>query len=132
MVQSVRAFPDHNELIFALRDELKENVYISDSVKFMAQSEESYECVIDKTAVVPIGDLKANNTCYVYTVLTEESILGEINYLKQGEYKILAVGESTVAIEPTQNTKERIDKNSLIVNYASSVLENDMRVRVIN
>lgn len=131
-VESVRFFPDHGELVFAVKDELKENLYISDSVKFMAQSEEKYGCVVDKTAVVPIGELKVDNNCYVYSVLTEESILGQISYLKQGGYKILAVGESTVAIEPLQGNKERIDKDSLIVNYASSVLEDDMRVRVIN
>ncbi|WP_313371110.1 hypothetical protein, partial [Sedimentibacter sp.] len=39
-VQSVRSFPDHNELIFSLRDELREKVYISDSVRFMVQAEE--------------------------------------------------------------------------------------------
>ncbi len=132
VTESVRFFPDHSELIFALKDEPKENLYISDSVKFMAQSKEEYECVVDKTAVVPIGELKPDNDCYVYSVLTEESILGQVNHLKQGEYKILAVGESTVAIEPLSSNKEIIDKDSLIVNYASSVLEDDMRVRVIN
>lgn len=131
-VQSVRSFPDHNELIFSLRDELRENVYISDTVKFMAQSEETYECVVAKTAVVPIGELKSGNYCYIYTVESEESILGQINYLRQGEYKILAAGDSTVAVEPVQQNTARIDRDSLIADYASSVLEDEMRVRVIN
>ncbi len=131
-VQSVRSFSDHNELIFSLRDELREKVYISDSVKFMVQSEENYECVVQKTAVVPIGEIKSGNYCYIYTVASEESILGQINYLKQGEYKILAVGDNTVAVEPSQPNTTRIDRNTIIANYASSVLENEMRVRLIN
>lgn len=131
-VQSVRSFFDHNELIFSLRDGLRENVYISDTVKFMAQSEEPYECMVDKTAVVPIGELKTGNYCYIYRVESEESILGQINYLKQGEYKILAVGDNTVAVEPAQQNTARIDRYTLIANYASSVLEDEMRVRVIN
>ena len=131
-VRSVRSFPDHNELIFSLRDELRENLYISDSVRFMAQSEEAYECVVDKTAVVPIGDLKAGNYCYIYTVETEQSILGQLNYLKQGEFEILAVGDTTVAVEPARQDTARIDSYSIIVNYASSILEDEMRVRVIN
>ncbi|WP_313164706.1 hypothetical protein [Sedimentibacter sp.] len=131
-VQSVRSFPDHNELIFSLRDELREKVYISDSVRFMVQSEENYECVVQKTAVVPIGEMKSGNYCYIYTIVSEDSILGQINYLKQGEYKILAVGDNTVAVEPSQPNTPRIDRNTLIANYASSVLENEMRVRIIN
>lgn len=131
-VQSVRSFPDHNELIFSLRDELRENVYISDSVKFMAQSEEAYECVVEKTAIVPIGEMKSGNYCYIYTVETEESILGQVKYLQQGEYKILAVGDNAVAIEPSQPNTLKIYRESLIVNYATSVLEDEMRVRVIN
>ncbi len=131
-VQSVRSFPDHNELIFSLRDELREKVYISDSVRFMVQAEENYECVVQKTAVVPIGEMKSGNYCYIYTIVSEDSILGQINYLKQGEYKILAVGDNTVAVEPSQPNTPRIDRNTLIANYASSVLENEMRVRIIN
>ncbi|WP_312812028.1 hypothetical protein [Sedimentibacter sp.] len=131
-VQSVRSFPDHNELIFSLRDELREKVYISDSVRFMVQAEENYECVVQKTAVVPIGEMKSGNYCYIYTIVSEDSILGQINYLKQGEYKILAVGDNTVAVEPSQPNTPRIDRNTLIANYVSSVLENEMRVRIIN
>ncbi len=131
-LKSVRSFPDHNELVFALRDELREKVYISDSVRFMVQSEENYECVVQKTAVVPIGEMKSGNYCYIYSVASEESILGQINYLKQGEYKILAVGDNTVAVEPSQPNTTRIDRNTIIANYASSVLENEMRVRIIN
>lgn len=131
-VQSVRSFPDHNELVFSLRDELREKVYISDSVRFMVQAEENYECVVQKTAVVPIGEMKSGNYCYIYTIVSEDSILGQINYLKQGEYKILAVGDNTVAVEPSQPNTPRIDRNTLIANYASSVLENEMRVRIIN
>lgn len=131
-IQSVRSFPDHNELVFSLREELRENAYITDSVKFMAQSEEAYECVVEKTAVVPIGEIKSGNYCYIYTVETEESILGAVNYLKQGEYKMLAVGDNTVAVEPAQMNTTRIDRDTLIVNYASSILEDEMRVRVIN
>jgi len=131
-LKSVRSFPDHNELVFALRDELREKVYISDSVRFMVQSEENYECVVQKTAVVPIGEMKSGNYCYIYSVASEESILGQINNLKQGEYKILAVGDNTVAVEPSQPNTTRIDRNTIIANYASSVLENEMRVRIIN
>lgn len=131
-IQSVRSFPDHTELIFTLRDELRVNVYISDSIKFMTQSEEAYECVVEKTSVVPIGELESGNYCYIYTVVTEESILGQVNYLKQGEYKILAVGDNTVAVEPSQPGTAKIDRYTLIVNFASSVLEDEMRVRVIN
>lgn len=131
-LKSVRSFPDHNELIFSLRDELREKVYISDSVRFMVQSEENYECVVQKTTVVPIGEMKSGNYCYIYSVASEESILGQINYLKQGEYKILAVGDNTVAVEPSQPNTTRIDRNTIIANYASSVLENEMRVRIIN
>lgn len=131
-IQEVRSFPDHNELVFSLRDELRENVYITDSVKFMAQSEEVYECVVEKTAVVPIGEMKSGNYCYIYTVETEESILGTVNYLKLGEYKMLAVGDNTVAVEPAQQNAARIDIDTLIVNYASSILEDRMRVRIIN
>jgi len=98
----------------------------------MVQSEENHECVVQKTAVVPIGEMKSGNYCYIYTIASEESILGQINYLKQGEYKILAVGDNTVAVEPSQPNTARIDRNTLIANYASSVLENEMRVRIIN
>ncbi len=131
-IQSVRSFPDHNELVFSLRDGIRENVYISDTVKFMAQSEEAYECVVEKTAVVPIGELKSGNYCYIYAVVTEESILGKVNYLKQGEYKILAVGDDTVAVEPARQGTAAMDRYTLIADYASSVLEDEMRVRVID
>ena len=97
----------------------------------MVQSEENYECVVQKTAVVPVGEMKSGNSCYIYTIESEESILGQINYLKQGEYKILAVGDNTVAVEAVQTNNSRIDRNTIIANYASSVLENEMRVRII-
>uniref|UniRef100_UPI0028AECC2C hypothetical protein n=1 Tax=Sedimentibacter sp. TaxID=1960295 RepID=UPI0028AECC2C len=80
----------------------------------------------------PRGEMKSGNYCYIYTRVSEDSILGQINYLKQGEYKILAVGDNTVAVEPSQPNTPRIDRNTLIANYASSVLENEMRVRIIN
>lgn len=117
--------------MFSIRDDLKENVHISDIVKFMAQSEHNYECVVQKTAVVPLGEMKSGNYCFIYIIASEDSILGQINYLKQEEYKILVVGDNTVAIESVKTNNLRIDRNTVIANYASSVLKNEMRVRII-
>jgi len=130
-MESIREFSDYSEIVFPLRDELNEKVNVSDNLRFLAQAEEKYNAVVDKTAIVPIGDLKEDNYCYLYIVETEDSILGKTQFLSQNKYKILAVGDSTVALEPEKQSKV-IDSFTVIVNYASSLLEDKMRVRVVN
>ena len=128
--ESIREFSDHSEIIFPLNEELNEKVNVQDNLSVLAQAEEKFTTVVDKTAIVPIGDLKADNYCYMYLVEEEDSIMGKTQYLNQNKYKILAVGESTVAVEPDTQSKN-IDRYTVIVNFASSLLEDKMRVRVI-
>ena len=131
-IESMREFSDYSEIVFSLRDELNEKFYVSDNIGVLAQSEEKYNCVVDKTAIVPIGDLKEDNYCYLYIVETEDFILGKTQFLTQSKYKILAVGDNTAALEPSDSSSKVIDSFSVIVNYATSVLENKMNVRVVN
>lgn len=130
-VESLKEFSDHTEIVFPLRDELNEKINVSDNLEFLVQAEEKYTTVVDKTAIIPIGSLKEDNYCYLFLVETEDSILGKTQFIKSNKYKILAVGDTAVAIEPSDNQSRSIDRFSVIVNYASSILEDNMRVRVI-
>jgi len=130
-VESIREFSDYSEIVFPFGGEPNESIIVLDNLAFLAQAEERYSIVVEKTAVVSIGDLKEDNFCYIYLVKTEDSILGETQYLKQSKYKILAVGDSMVALEPDKGS-ENLDRFSVVVNYVSSILEDKMRVRVVD
>lgn len=130
--ETVKEFPDYVEIAFPLSDKTNEKFNLSDSAAFVAQAEERYATVVEKTAVIPIGDLREDNYCYVYLVETEDSIFGKEHVLSQNLYKILAVGDNTVALEPGNSGSRALNSYSIIVNYASSILEDKMNVRVVN
>lgn len=131
-ISDIKKFPDYNRVYFSLNEKSNEKININNTANIVVESREEYSAIIvPVTALIPIGEIKDNTSCYVYGIIEEDTIFGKQSRVILRDAYIYSIGSSRAAIYINNDDNMITDYKQLrIVNYATSAIKNGSRVRV--
>ncbi len=131
-ISNVKKFADYNRIYFSLNEKSNEKININNTANIVVELREEYNAIIVPiSALIPIGEINDNTSCYVYGIIEEDTIFGKQSRVILRDAYIYSVGSSKAAIYINNDDNMIVDYNQLkIVNYATSAIKNGSRVRV--
>lgn len=123
-----KKFEDHYEILYELKNEGVYHYVYNDNVTLNASTERYLSNVVPKTAIIPLGELKSGESCYVYVIDKEETMFEDIDVVRRKMASIGYVGNQVVQIRFYEDMSS-FDRIS-VVNNTNTVLKDGMRVKI--
>jgi len=123
-----KKFDDHYEILYELKNEGVYHYVYNDNITLNASTERYLSNVVPKTAIIPLGELKSGESCYVYVIDKEETMFEDIDIVRRKMASIGYVGNQVVQIRFYEDMSS-FDRIS-VVNNINTVLKDGMRVKI--
>lgn len=133
-ISDLRKFSDYDIVYFSVNKSPNSNekLKINNAVNIIVEvAEPYYSGIVPVTALISIGEIKENSSCYVYCLVEEDTLLGVQTHVLLREAYIHSIGGSKAAIGIINKDGKITDFTNLkFVNYATSAIKDGTRVRV--
>lgn len=130
VIKEFHKFINEERLKLMLTVKTRELIYVGDSVNVEASCKSFGNIIVPKTAIIVHGTMQIGKKANLYVVDRSKGFFNDENKLILISGTILEIGDSKVVFKCESKDTYLQGDDVRVVNYASQIYENGMRVRV--